>query len=98
MNIKITSVHFDADAKLLAFVQEKTNKLIHLYSEIVGAEVFLRLENVQDAENKIVEIRLSIRGNDLFAKKQCKTFEEACDNCIDALRSQIDKHKTKIRK
>jgi putative sigma-54 modulation protein len=97
MDIKISSVHFDADKKLLEFVNKKVNKLVKFYEDIIGAEVFLRLENSQDLENKVAEIRLMVRGNDLFAKKQSKTFEEATDNAIEALRQQIIKHKEKLR-
>jgi putative sigma-54 modulation protein len=97
MNIKVSSVHFDADKKLLEFVDKKLNKLIKLYEDIIGAEVFLRLENAQDLENKVVEIKLFIPGNDLFAKKQSKTFEESTDVVIEALRQQIIKRKDKIR-
>jgi putative sigma-54 modulation protein len=97
MDIKIISVHFDADKKLVDFITKKVNKLVKFYEEIIGAEVFLRLENTQDLDNKVAEIKLIIPGNDLFAKKQSKTFEEAADNVIAALRMQIDKHKGKIR-
>jgi putative sigma-54 modulation protein len=97
MNIKVSSVHFDADKKLLEFVDKKLNKLIKLYEDITGAEVFLRLENSQDLENKVVEIKLFIPGNDLFAKKLSKSFEESTDIVIEALRQQIIKRKDKIR-
>ncbi len=97
MNIKVSSVHFDADKKLLEFVDKKLNKLIKLYEDIIGAEVFLRLENAQDLENKVVEIKLLIPGSDLFAKKQSKSFEESTDIVIEALRQQIIKRKDKIR-
>ncbi len=59
------------------------------------AEVFLRLENVQDMENKIAEIRLDIPGTEIFAKKQSRTFEEATDNAVEALRRQVLKYKNK---
>jgi len=96
MNIKIHSIHFDADAKLLEFINQKVKKLQLFYDNIIATEVFLRLEKVQDMENKIVEIRLEIRGNNVFAKKQSRTFEEATDLTIEALRRQLLKHKTKI--
>jgi putative sigma-54 modulation protein len=57
----------------------------------------LRVENSQDAENKYVQIRLNVPGNDLVAKEQCKTFEEATDLAVEALKKQILKHKDKIR-
>jgi putative sigma-54 modulation protein len=99
MNVKIHSVKFDADVKLLAFIEEKINKLEVFYEDILGVEVFLRLEkDTQDRENKIVEIKLDVARNSLFSKKQCKTFEEATDLCVDALRKQLLKHKNKLKK
>jgi putative sigma-54 modulation protein len=97
MNIKIHSIHFTADSKLLNFIEQKVKKLLQFYDDIIGAEVFLRLEKVQDMENKIVEIKLFIPGNDVFAKKQSKTFEESTDDCVEALTRQLKKHKDKLR-
>ena len=97
MEIQIHSVHFDADKKLLDFIQVKVNKLLQYRDDILAADIFLKLVNVQDDHNKIVEIKLDIPRNPLFAKKQNKTFEEATDNAIDALRRQITKQKGKQR-
>ena len=99
MNVKIHSVKFDADAKLLSFVEEKVNKLEVFYDDILGSEVFLRLEkDTQERENKIVEIKLNVAHSPLFSKKQCKTFEEATDQSVDALRKQLLKYKNKLKK
>jgi putative sigma-54 modulation protein len=95
MNIKINSVKFSATKKLESFVENRIKKLSQFSDDIVGAEVFLKLENTQDLENKVAEIRLEIPGNDLFAKKQSKSFEESTDNVIDALIKQLTKHKEK---
>ncbi len=97
MDIKIHSVRFDADKKLLDFINTKVSKLIQFNDDIIAAEVFLRLENSQDMENKITEIKVDIPGNNLFAKKQGKTFEEATDLAVDALRKQVKKKKDKLR-
>jgi len=40
MDIKIHSVHFTADKKLIDFVEDKINKLQLFYDAIVSAEVF----------------------------------------------------------
>jgi putative sigma-54 modulation protein len=98
MNIKIHSVRFDADIKLIDFVKSKVRKLIQYFDDIIAAEIFLRLDKSQDLENKVVEIRLTLPGNELFAKKQSKTFEESTDLSVEALRRQIMKHKTKLRR
>lgn len=97
MDIKIQSIHFDADKKLLDFIKEKVNKLDSLHDNIVGAEVILRLEKSSDTENKVGEIKLLVPGADLFVKKQCKTFEEAIDSGVEAMRKQVQKHKEKLR-
>lgn len=97
MNIKITSVHFDADKKLKDFIEAKIEKLMHFSDDIIKAEVFLRLSNNQTASNKIVEIRLYVPGNELFAKKESKSFEESTDSVYEALYRQIVKHKEKKR-
>lgn len=97
MDIKISSVHFDADKKLIQFVTDKINKLETFFEGIIGAEVTLKIENTQELDNKMVEIRLMVRGYDLFAKKISKTFEEAADDAVSALRKQVQKHKEKLR-
>ncbi|PLW93747.1 MAG: ribosomal subunit interface protein [Marinilabiliales bacterium] len=97
MKINISSVHFKADQKLEDFIKEKVNKLASTYEDIIGGEITLRLDNSSNMENKITEIRLKVPGNDLFAKKQCKSFEEATDVALKALRKQLNRHKEKIR-
>ena len=97
MNIQIHSVRFDADKKLIDFVHQKLEKLTQFDEEIVNAEVYLRLDKDQERENKISEIKLELPGGPLFAKKQTKSFEEATDEAIDALKKQITKHKQKKR-
>ena len=98
MNINISSVQFDADIKLKDFITNRLEKLNKFFDKINGVEVFLKLSNNQEVDNKIVEIKLLIPGQDLFAKKQSKTFEEATDEVVDALKSQLVKRKDKIRK
>ena len=97
MNIQIHSVRFTADKKLIDFVNQKLGKLTQYGEDIVNAEVYLRLDKDQTRENKISEIKLDISGGPLFAKRQSKTFEEATDSALDALKKQITKHKQKKR-
>lgn len=98
MNIKINSVKFTTNKKLEDFVNNKVKKLMHYYDDIIAAEVYLKIENNQDLNNKVAEIKLEIPGNDLFAKKQSKSFEESTDSAVNALKRQIKKHKNKHRR
>ena len=99
MDITMHSIRFDADQKLISFIDTKVKKLPTVFDDILGAEIFLRLDkDTSDRENKLVEIKLDVKGQTVFAKKQCKTFEEATDLSIDALKKQLVKRKAKIRK
>lgn len=89
------AIHFKADQKLLSFIQERLNKLEQFNDQIVSAEVYLRLDKDREKENKIAEIKLHVPGKEMFAKKQCKSFEEATNIAVEALRRQIMKEKTK---
>jgi putative sigma-54 modulation protein len=97
MNIKIHSVRFVANKKLENFVNGKVKKLGQYYDDIIFADVYLKLENTQDLNNKVTEIKLEIPGNDLFVKKQSNSFEKSTDNAVNALKRQITKHKEKLR-
>ncbi len=98
MNMTVHSLHFDADVKLTDFIKEKLSKLTQFHDNIMSADVTLRVgSDGERPENKHVEIRLAVPGNDLFAKRKASSFEEAAVNTIEALRSQVDKDKTRLR-
>lgn len=94
--ININSVGFKADAKLEEIIEKKVTKLMPLYDKVQGADVTLRIDAKEKVANKITEVRLTVPGDDLFAKKQCDTFEEGIDNCVEAIRRQVVKRKDKI--
>ncbi len=98
MNVNISSVHFKTDQKLENFIERKMGKLTNMFEEVVGSEVVLKLDKSDNRENKITEIKLNLKGYELFAKKQSKTFEEATDQAIEALKKQIEKHKDRFKK
>jgi putative sigma-54 modulation protein len=94
MKLQVHSIHFNADIKLINFIQRKLDKLETFYDRMVDGEVFLRLNN-EGKENKTVEIKLRVPGNNLFAVEKARTFEEATDLAADALRAQLTKFKDK---
>jgi putative sigma-54 modulation protein len=96
MKLQVHSIHFNADVKLIDFIQKKVDKLETFYDRMVDGEVFLRLNN-EGVENKTVEIKVKVPGSQLFAKEQAKSFEEATDLATEALRAQLKKFKTKLR-
>lgn len=98
MKVNVKSVRFRADQKLEDFIEKKLQKFFGFHEQILDADVVLKLDNNEDRENKIAEIRLLLKGEELFAKKQSKSFEESVDQAINALKKQIDKYKEKFKK
>lgn len=98
MKVTFNAVHFKADAKLEEFITNKVEKLCSKMGDAIGAEVTLKLANTDTPENKIADIRIVLKGNDLYSSKQCKTFEEAADLAVDALKSQVEKYKNRADK
>jgi len=95
MKLQMHSIHFDADRKLLDFVQKKADKLEKYFDKIIDGEVYLKLSKNGNNENKVVELKINIPGNSLFAKEQDRTFEAATESVVEALRRQLKKHKEK---
>ena len=89
------AVHFDADVKLTDFIQKRADKLETFYDRIIDGDVIMRLEPDDNRENKVVEIKLNIPGEQLFAEKKAGSFEAAADEAVEALRRQLKKHKEK---
>ncbi len=98
MNVNIKSVRFKADQKLENFIEKKLQKLFGFHEQILDSDVVLKLDNNETRKNKIAEIRLVLKGEELFAKKQSKSFEEAANQAIDALKKQVEKYKERFKK
>jgi len=97
MKVNIQTPNFDADRKLIDFIEKRLSKLEMFHDKIIFADVYLKLHNTSGKENKIVEILLSVPGEPLMAKKECKKFEEGTDECVNALERQLKKRKQKQR-
>ncbi len=96
MDFKINTVHFTPDEKLVNFIQDKVKKLEIIYDNIIAGEIYLKIDKNESHDNKVAEVKLLLPGNELFAKKQCNSFEEAADSAVQALKKQVEKHKNKV--
>ena len=97
MRIQVQSIHFDADQKLVGYIQEKCNKLDRFYDKIIDGQVFLKLENNHGTDNKTVEVKVNVPGETLIATHTGQRFEEAVDFCTDNLIRQVKRYKEKLR-
>jgi putative sigma-54 modulation protein len=94
MNVNIQTVHFNADSKLIEYVNRKLEKLNLFSDRIIQVKVFLKLDNVvHNIKDKIAEIRVHIPRHNFFVKSTSKSFEESFDNAFDSMVVQIKKNK-----
>ncbi|RZJ54048.1 MAG: RNA polymerase subunit sigma-54, partial [Flavobacterium sp.] len=53
MKVNVHAVNFNVDRKLIGYVQERLDKLEKYYGKVVYSDVFFKLDNTSDKENKI---------------------------------------------
>jgi putative sigma-54 modulation protein len=96
MNVNIQTVHFNADSKLIDYVNRKLEKLNLFSDRIIQVKVFLKLDNVVHAiKDKVAEIRVHVPRHNFFVKSTSKSFEESFDTAFDSLVTQIKRNKEK---
>lgn len=94
MKLKLQTQGFTPSEELTKLLYQKVAKLAQVFDKILVAEVNMKCHNSDINESKACNIRLIISGNDLLANAQCKTFEEAIADAVEALKRQIEKRKT----
>ena len=96
MKVEIQSLHFNADASLVEFINKKMEKLDRFYDKIIGSDVVLSLEQLNtQVKDKVVIIKTQIPGQILIAKETSKKFEEAVDFAVESIKKQMEKFKAK---
>ena len=95
MKVQMHSIKFNADQKLVEFIEKRLSKLNTFYDRIIDTEVFMKLDKDKEHGNKIIEVLLNVPGSQLFAKEQAQTFEAATDSAVEGLKRQLLKHKEK---
>ncbi len=96
MDVKIQTVHFTADEKLMDYITKKVEKLNTFHDRITKVDVFLKLDNiVHTIKDKIVELRVHVPRHDFFVKASSKSFEESFENALVSMINQIKRQKDK---
>ena len=96
MIVHVQAIHFDADKKLIDYVNKKLEKLQQYHDRIIKVDVFLVLDNVvHTIKDKIAEIRVHVPRADFFVKATSKSFEASFDEALEALVQQIKRKKEK---
>ena len=94
MEINVKSLKFNADQKLLDFVQKKVTKLSRFFEGMDTVEVTLSLS--KEPDNKNVKLQTRVLGQDLVITRNAKTFEDAVTVAVDAMKESIVRSKEKV--
>ncbi len=97
MKVNTQSVNFNIDGDLVEFIQKRIDKLENYYDKVIRSDVYLKVENTSAKENKIVEVKVHVPGDEFIVKKQCRSFEEGVDVAAQSLERILIKRKEKIR-
>ncbi len=96
MDLRLNAIHFDANEKLVAFVNKKVEKLERRNPAVTVVNVNLKVVKPETALNKHALIEVTIPQQPVFvAEKTADTFEEAIDLALEALDRQLEKVKNK---
>ena len=91
--INVKSLKFNADEKLLDFIDKKVGKVEKFFDNMGDIDVTLSL--LPDADNKCVKLQTHIPGENLIIERNAHTFEEAVTEAADALKEKIVRAKEK---
>lgn len=91
--IRIQSIRFDADQKLLDFVKKNLSKLPKFHDSVIGIDVKLSL--LAEHDNKNVWVKVQVPGNDVVVERNAATFEDAVVDCADVLKEKLKRIKEK---
>lgn len=97
MELKIQALHFNATDQLQSFIAKKCSKLEKIHDALTKVDVILEVVKPETSLNKQARITATIQGGEVHAEKTCDTFEEAVDECVEALTRQLQKNKEKQR-
>ncbi|HAD11270.1 MAG TPA: ribosome-associated translation inhibitor RaiA [Saprospirales bacterium] len=99
MKVSVQSIHFNADAKLIEFIEKKLMRLDRYFDKKrpIEAEVHLKLQDTgRQIQEKVIEIKLHVPGGWVIDKKTGRTFESAVTASTDTLKRQLLRHKGRV--
>ena len=93
MEIRVKSLKFNADQKLLDFVEKKVSKLERFDETIDYVNVIMSL--MEKPDNKSVKLQAGMPGGTLMIERTARSFEEAINEGVDAMKEKLVRNKEK---
>jgi len=97
MQTRITARHFTLRDDLKEYIESRMDRLQRYYDGITDARVVLTVDRGTPLERH-AEVVLSVFRQQLLAQDSAETHELAVDACVEGLRRQLLKYKSKLRR
>jgi len=94
MEINVKSLKFDADSKLIAFIEKKVARI----EKFIGGpveKIEVTLENIK--EGKKVKLQLHTPAGEQLLERTSDTFENSVNACVDAMKEKLTRAKEKMQ-
>lgn len=95
--IQLQAVNFSLKTNVSTFIKKRLQKLEHYHDHLINVDVYLKVENTSEKENKVVELRVHVPGEEFLVKKICRSFEESVDLASKSVERLLIKNKEKNR-
>ena len=95
MKLNTQAVNFEIANRLEQHIAKKTKRYEKLRTPSAEMDIRMTVVKPETNLNKEVTIRITGIGAELFAQKTCDTFEQAIDECLEAIDRQLEKQKDK---
>lgn len=98
MNLFITGQHVEISPALRSYVEDKLERVIRHFDQIVDIAVVLGVESPAEKDKRQrAEVNLRVKGNVIHLDHYAEDLYMAIDGLVDKLDRQIIKYKDKVQ-
>lgn len=98
MNVMITGHHVDVSQALRDYVENKLDRVVRHFDQIIDIAVILGIEKPSEKERRQrAEVNMRLKGNVIHVEHFAQDLYAAIDGLVDKLDRQVLKHKDKVQ-
>ena len=98
MNLMITGHHVDVSPALREYVENKMDRVVRHFDQIIDIAVILGVEKPSEKDKRQrAEVNVRIKGNVIHVEHFAEDLYAAIDGLVDKLDRQVLKHKAKVQ-
>jgi putative sigma-54 modulation protein len=98
MNLTISGHHLDVTPAIRDYVQNKLERIIRHFDQVIDSHVILAIDNLTEKEKRQkAEINMRLSGKMVHVESVAQDLYAAIDLLMDRLDRQVVKHKTMLQ-